>query len=354
MTRRVCEECGTALDPAKILRCTKCKACFYCSAKCQKRNWKRVHKRVCSTDPALRPFIRVEMAVERALAKQRPMDQAPKDATCYICLEGEDDGEKLMRGCACRGDNAGFVHLECLKEYATSNEDSVDDESVTNSYGVCINCRQPFNGALRLHMRRSFWRRHKNGHDYRLRRFAVQFLADCLLDYGEVDTTDHLYNELRKIGGHGLVIRRHRADMMIKNGHKLEGLQLLRAMVPEAKEDSAMMYFQTLFSLADVLYELERNDEAFETATDAVAIAEETFGLESPNTLIVKVMYASICSDLGYIDKMGELVLDNLAIATQTFGPDHSLTQKLKSILDQCTTVIEEDDIPDQSTSLGN
>ena len=83
MSARRCEECGTVLDPAKILRCTKCKACFYCSAACQKRNWK-IHKRVCSTDPLLRRFVPVEMAVERALAKQKakhPKIQAPKDAT---------------------------------------------------------------------------------------------------------------------------------------------------------------------------------------------------------------------------------------------------------------------------------
>ena len=39
------------------------------------------------------------MAVERVLAKQ-----------CYICLEG-DDGGKLMRGCACRGDSAGDASM---------------------------------------------------------------------------------------------------------------------------------------------------------------------------------------------------------------------------------------------------
>ena len=74
-----CEECWAVLDPAKVLRCTKCKACRYCSRECQTKNWK-LHKRVCSTDPVLRPFIRVEMAVERALTKQ-PKVRAPKDAT---------------------------------------------------------------------------------------------------------------------------------------------------------------------------------------------------------------------------------------------------------------------------------
>ena len=103
MRERRCEECWAVLDPTKILRCTKCKACCYCSRECQTRNWRRLHKRVCASEPSMRPFIRVEMAVERVLKILPPMDEAPKGATCYICLDGEDGGRssKLMRGCAC-------------------------------------------------------------------------------------------------------------------------------------------------------------------------------------------------------------------------------------------------------------
>ena len=72
-------KCECRADGAK-LRCGKCKFCFYCSKTCQASNWK-IHKRVCTEDPSLRPFVPVEMAVERALAKEPPMEQAPKDAT---------------------------------------------------------------------------------------------------------------------------------------------------------------------------------------------------------------------------------------------------------------------------------
>ena len=96
------------------LRCTKCKTSYYCSRDCQAKDW-NVHKLICSTDPAKRGTVSVELAIERALAKQPPMEEAPKDACCYICLEGDGE-EKLMRGCACRGDSAGFVHLKCFNE----------------------------------------------------------------------------------------------------------------------------------------------------------------------------------------------------------------------------------------------
>ena len=99
------------------------------------------------------------MAVDRARAKQPPMEQAPKDTFCYICLQGEEGG-KLMRGCACRGDSAGFVHLECLTELAVAKEASGDLQAAINAWNKCGNCKQYFKGALELEMDRRFWRRY--------------------------------------------------------------------------------------------------------------------------------------------------------------------------------------------------
>ena len=38
-------------------------------------------------------------------------DTAARGQTCYICLDGGDEG--LVRRCSCRGKN-GFVHVSCL------------------------------------------------------------------------------------------------------------------------------------------------------------------------------------------------------------------------------------------------
>jgi hypothetical protein len=44
------------------------------------------------------------------------------EAVCYLCLDGDVDeaGQPLRRDCACRGTDAGFVHLSCLAKYAAS------------------------------------------------------------------------------------------------------------------------------------------------------------------------------------------------------------------------------------------
>ena len=46
------------------------------------------------------------------------------EAVCYLCLYGGHDeaGQPLRRDCACRGSDAGFVHLSCLTDYASNKK----------------------------------------------------------------------------------------------------------------------------------------------------------------------------------------------------------------------------------------
>ena len=147
-----CEHCR---KEGATKRCVKCTTCFYCDRNCQTKNWKKMHKRVCSEDPAIRPHVPIEMAVERVLKRLPSQETAPADATCYICL---DHDSNLVRGCACRGDSAGYVHLECLVEFAEQN----DEGSLGRDFKFCINCKQEFTGALELQLFRRWWRRHRD------------------------------------------------------------------------------------------------------------------------------------------------------------------------------------------------
>ena len=331
MSTRHCEECGAVLDPVKVLRCIKCKACFYCSAACQKRNW-RLHKRVCTTDHLLRPFIRVEMAIERTKGKQREV-QAPRDAFCYICLDGEDEGSsKLMRGCACRGDSAGFVHLECLTQLAVSKEVSRDPQVVFDGWIKCGNCKQFFEGALDLEMRRRFWRHYRSSQDLDLRYNSTRELAAFLGFNGEIDAVNKLLDEASTVVANGeqlLALKLVRAEVLIRNGQMLEALGLLQAMLPEAEVFTAKprLYGLTMQQTIDVLLDLNRNQEAHEKATELVAWTKAKFGLEDPHTLTAVRIYAGTCARLGRFEEAKATFEDTLTTQTRVLGRDHPYTQ---------------------------
>ena len=338
MSRR-CEECRAVLDPTKILRCTKCKACCYCSRECQTRNW-RIHKRVCSTDPALRPFIRVEMAVERALTKQPPMEQAPKDAFCYICLEGDGKSKssKLMRGCACRGDSAGFVHLECLTKLAMSKEASGDLNIDNHSWLICGNCKQPFTGALGLEMTRRFWRYLRSTQDLTRRYNSMRTLATILSFCGQIDAASELLEEASTYVGNDKTrlgqINLLRANALMKNNRNLEALGLLQANLPELKACAAIstshLYGQTMLESAHALLHLGRYQEAHETTSEIVPYAKVKFGLENPVTLKAMRAYAAACAELGRVEEAKATFADVLATQTRVLGRDHFNTQSTR------------------------
>ena len=335
MNIRRCEECRAVLDPAKVLRCTKCKACFYCSAACQKRNW-RLHKRVCSTDQAIRRYVPVEMAVERILKKLPKMEKAPKDATCYICLEGdgESSSSKLMRGCACRGDHAGFVHLDCLAELAMSKEASGDIDAVFAGWLRCGNCKQSLRDALALEMVRRCWRRHRSSQDPGLRYNSTRSLVTSLGGgHDEVDAANQLLDEASTCAGNDkevlLDVKLFRASMLRKNGHDLGALGLLQAMLPEAKVYTANPHYYglTMLQMADVLLHLDRYQEAHEMATELVAFAKAKFGPEDPRTLTAVRTYAVACAKLGRVEEAKANFNHVLTTQSRVFGREHPYTQ---------------------------
>jgi hypothetical protein len=79
---------------------------------------------------------------------------------------GVDDNsdQPLRRDCACRGTDAGFVHLACLTDYAeTKSEQALDmNEFVTDEFGIpwfsCPSCHQDIRMSLLSILRTSLYR----------------------------------------------------------------------------------------------------------------------------------------------------------------------------------------------------
>ena len=248
-----------------------------------------------------------------------------------------------MRGCACRGNSAGFVHLECLAELAMSKEASGDDDAVFKAWMFCGNCKQRFTGALKLELKRRYWRQHRSSEDLDLRYNATRSLATGLGFDGEVDVGNQLLDEASTCVGNNdkemlLQLNLIRADLRIENDQKLEGLRLLQATLPEAKAYTANpnLYCQTMLETAEVLLQLDRYQEAHEMATELVPFAKANCSLEDPVTMIARKMYAITCVKLGHVEEAKAHFEDVLTTQTQILGHEHPQTQYTLSKMRTC------------------
>jgi hypothetical protein len=74
-------------------------------------------------------------------------------AVCYLCLDvGDDEADQpLRRDCACRGTDAGFVHLSCLTEYAAAKSKQARDmNSFIEPWRVCPGCHQEYQNEFAI------------------------------------------------------------------------------------------------------------------------------------------------------------------------------------------------------------
>ncbi len=115
-----CAVCAKALSNSDEAReCEKCGTRF-CGETCE--NEHRAQAKICddTAEDGGAELIHINQkgrkAWEHAVAS---CTEEAAGKTCYICMEIVDDGgDNCVRGCACRGDSAGFAHLSCLAQQA--------------------------------------------------------------------------------------------------------------------------------------------------------------------------------------------------------------------------------------------
>ena len=82
------------------------------------------------------------------------------EAVCYLCLDGGAD-EQLRRDCACRGTDAGFVHLSCLTGYAANKSKQTNSMNLgmiefSKPWRVCPGCHQEYQNELAVDIAAEF------------------------------------------------------------------------------------------------------------------------------------------------------------------------------------------------------
>jgi len=81
------------------------------------------------------------------------------ESVCYLCLDGgvDDAGQPLRRDCACRGTDAGFVHLFCLTGFAASKSKQAHKmNAFRDPWETCPGCHQQYQNELGIDIATEF------------------------------------------------------------------------------------------------------------------------------------------------------------------------------------------------------
>jgi hypothetical protein len=93
------------------------------------------------------------------VAKVPPLSDDDEVAVCYLCHDGGTDkaDQPLRRDCACRGTDAGYVHLSCLAEYAAAKSMQARDmNEFSNTWELCPGCNQYYQNELAVDIATKF------------------------------------------------------------------------------------------------------------------------------------------------------------------------------------------------------
>jgi hypothetical protein len=284
---------------------------------------------------------------------------------CYLCLDGGAD-EQLRRDCACRGTDAGFVHLSCLTNYAATKSkrwDGRDMDEFVEPWAFCPGCHQYYQNELAIDIASEFvlFVRRQYPDDTRMQVESLYVKMCALIDMfvrlqpvqkREAGITANVLLSLIDRMKTEVSPLTRRYSQVEANAYGVHG----RIAIDEGTEESARRA-QAQFENQLEVNEAIGNDQGIATAKRNIAYAKSMYESGSSNEELVKVsreLYDLHISELGeeneytieagrfYAidlrkanrgDEARELLTKLLATSKQVLGPHHSKTKEVESEL---------------------
>ena len=295
-------------------------------------------------------------------------------AVCYLCLDGglDDADQPLRRDCACRGTDAGFVHLECLTGLAASKSVQArnkDMKSFINPWEFCPSCRQKYQNELRIDIASEFvsFVRRQYPRDTQSQVESL-FMKACAFD--------SILNMLkpvqkREFGVTATVllsfINRMKGDAspLPMRYSQMEGSAygvLGRIALNEGTEESArraVANFEnqleinkaigddhgiaaTKVNIADAKSKYDvgnSNEELLKASQEMYKLRIANLGEGHEDTIHGGEKYADALQKANRGDEARELLTKLLSTSKQVLGPHHNTTKELQSMLDMVVTL---------------
>jgi hypothetical protein len=287
------------------------------------------------------------------------------EAVCYLCLDGGTDetDQPLRRDCACRGTDAGFVHLSCLAEYAeTKSNQARDMNEFRDPWRACPSCHQKYQNDLAIDIATKFvsfvrrqypddTQRQVEALEVKMRAFlnmlwrlqSVQkreagVTANVLLSLidrmkTEVSPLPMRYSQFQAFAcndlGHialneGTEESARRAVVHFENARE----------VYEAIGDADnIVAVKASIAIAKSKYNDGNTEEVLKASKEEYEFRVSDYGDEDEHTIRAGKTYAVALQNANRGDEARELLTKLLATSKQTFGLHHNITKDIRLAL---------------------
>jgi hypothetical protein len=289
-------------------------------------------------------------------------------AVCYLCLDGgaDDAGQPLRRDCACRGTDAGFVHLACLAEFAAAKSKAWDGQDINEfrkPWVVCPGCHQEYQNEFRIDIATEFVlfvRQHYPRNTQmevealylklhaldnmfgRLQPIQVRETEDTatvllsLIDRMEVDASPlprrysqmkaDAYNDLGRIA----LIEGTEESARRAVVHFEQYLKVCEAI----GNDHGIATAKKNIALTKSMYEDgNNNEELLKASQELYELRGAKYGEEHEYTILAGKNYAIALQNANRVEEARDLLTKLLATSKQIFGPHHNTTKEVASAL---------------------
>ena len=294
---------------------------------------------------------------------------APTEAVCYLCLDGEvnENSQPLRRDCACRGLDAGFVHLSCLTKYAAvKSEQARDMKELREPWKFCLNCNQQYQNDFGIDIATEFVSFVKRIHPrdtqmqveaLDLKLCALINMIDCLQprQMREAGVTANVMLSL--IDRMKVVVSPlpRRYSQFEADSHNAHGCIALN----EGTEDGArraVVHFNKDLNLCEAIGDVEgiavakgsiaaaksrlfeggNIEEVLKASEELYELRVAKLGEEHEHTIHAGKQYADALQRANRGGDASELLMKLLATSKQVLGPHHSITMTVEAALNKC------------------
>ena len=290
------------------------------------------------------------------------------EAMCYLChgTGADESGRPLRRDCACRGSDAGFVHLSCLTKYASSKSLRWDGDNVAifvNPWKTCLSCHQDYQNELAVDIATEFVlfvrRKYPNNTQLQvealnqklraldsmierlqpMQKIEFDDIANEILSLidrmkGDVSPLPERYSHLEACAYAGL------GNIALEEGTKQSARRAVAHFEDELQvyeaigDDEGIAMSKSHIAYARSKYEGGKTEEALKASQESYEMFVTKYGEGNEFTIDAGRIYAI---NLQKADRWGEareLLTKLIATSKQVFGLEHNITKDLEQIDD--------------------